>query len=170
MACPKLPLNSHQLSSVPSQSCLTLCNTMDCSTPDFPVHHQLPELDKTHVHPVSDVIQPSHPLSFPFPFALNLSQHQSFLSHLIASGGQSTGVSASVFPVNTQDWSPLGWTGCISLQSKGLSRVFSKTTVQKHQFFGAQLSLRSSSNIHTWLLEKPQLWLYGRLLANVSAF
>ena len=79
------------------------------------------------------------------------------MSQLFASGGQSIGVSAStsVLPVNTQDWSPLEWTGCISLQSKGLSRVFSNTTVQKHQFFGAQLSSQSNSHIHTWLLEKP---------------
>ena len=79
------------------------------------------------------------------------------MSQLFASGGQSIGVSAStsVLPVNTQDWSPLGWTGWIPLQSKGLSRVFSNTTVQKHQFFGAQLSLQSSSHIHTWPLEKP---------------
>ena len=79
------------------------------------------------------------------------------MSQLFAWGGQSTGVSAlaSVLPVNTQDWYPLGWTGWISLQSKGLSRVFSNTTVQKHQFFGAQLSSQSNSNIHTWLLEKP---------------
>ena len=69
----------------------------------------------------------------------------------------STGVSAlaSVLPVNTQDWSPLGWTGWISLKSKGLSRVFSNTTVQKHQFFGAQLSSQSNCHIHTWPLEKP---------------
>ena len=67
------------------------------------------------------------------------------------------GVSAStsVLPMNTQDWSPLGWTGWISLQSRGLSRVFSNTTVQKHQFFGTQLSSQSNSHIHTWLLEKP---------------
>ena len=79
------------------------------------------------------------------------------MSQLFASGGQSIGVSASasVLPINTQDWSPLGWTGWISLQSKGLSRVFSNTTVQKHQFFSAQLSLQSNSHIHTWPLEKP---------------
>ena len=78
------------------------------------------------------------------------------MSQFFASGGQSIGVSAStsVLPMNTQDWSPLGCTGWISLQSKGLSRVFSNTTVQKHQFFGAQLSLQSNSDIHTWLLEK----------------
>ena len=78
------------------------------------------------------------------------------MSQLFAWGGQSIGVSAlaSVLPKNTQDWSPLKWTGWISLQSKGLSRVFSNTTVQKHQFFGAQLSSQSNFHIHTWLLEK----------------
>ena len=79
------------------------------------------------------------------------------MSQLFAWGGQSIGVSTStsVLPMNTQDWSPSGWTGWISLQSKGLSRVFSNTTVQKHQFFGAQLSSHSNSHIHTWPLEKP---------------
>ena len=88
--------------------------------------------------------------SFPAPGSFQMSQ-------LFASSGQSIGVSAStsVLPMNTQDWSPLGWTGWISLQSKGLSRVFSNNTVQKHQFFGAQLSLQSNSHIHTWLLAKP---------------
>ena len=79
------------------------------------------------------------------------------MSQLFAWGGQSIVVSASasVLPMNTQDWSPLGWTGWISLQSKGLSRVFSNTTVQKHQFFGTQLTSQSNSHIHTWPLEKP---------------
>ena len=79
------------------------------------------------------------------------------MSQLFAWGGQSIGVSASasVLPMNTQDWSPLGWTGWISLQSQGLSRVFSNTTVQKHQFFTAQLSSPSNSHIHMWPLEKP---------------
>ena len=79
------------------------------------------------------------------------------MSQFFASDGQRIGVSASasVLPMNVQDWFPLGWTGSISLQSKGLSRVFFSTTVQKHQFFGAQLSLKSNSQIHTWLLEKP---------------
>ena len=79
------------------------------------------------------------------------------MSQLFAWDGQSTAVSASasVLPMNTQDWSLLGWTGWISLQSKRLSRVFSNTTVQKHQFFGAQLSSQSNSHIHTWPLEKP---------------
>ena len=79
------------------------------------------------------------------------------MSQLFAWGGPSIGVSASatVLPMNTQDWSPLAWTAWISLQSKGLSRVFSNTTVQKHQFFGTQLSSQSNSHIHTWPLEKP---------------
>ena len=78
------------------------------------------------------------------------------LSKFFASGGQSIGISASasVLPMNFQVWFPLEWTGWMSLQSKGLSRVFTNTTVQKHQFFGAQLSLESNSHIHTWLLEK----------------
>ena len=79
------------------------------------------------------------------------------MSQLFTWGGQSIRVSAlaSVLPMNTQDWSPLEWTGWISLQSKGLLRVFSNTTVQKHQFFGTQLSSQSNSHIHTWPLEKP---------------
>ena len=79
------------------------------------------------------------------------------MSQLFAWGGQTTGVlaSASVLQMNTQGWSPSEWTSWVSLQSKGLSRVFSNTTVQKHQFFGAQLSSQSNSHIHTWLLEKP---------------
>ena len=125
---------------------------MDCSRPGLPVHHQLPELAQTHAHRVHDAIQPSHPLSSPSPLAFNLSQHQgSFqMSQFFASGGQNVGVSASisVLPMNIQDLS-LGWTGLISLQSKGLSRVFSNTTVQKHKFFGAQLSLWSNSHIYT---------------------
>ena len=147
----------HQFSSV-AQSCPTLCDPMNCSTPGLPVHHQLPEFTQTRVHRVSDAIQPSHPLSSPSPPAPNPSQHQSFpMSQHFAWGGQSTGVSAlvSFLPKNTQGLSPLEWTGWISLQSMGLSRVFSNTTVQKHRFFGAQLSSQSNSHIHTWLLEKP---------------
>ena len=90
------------------------------------------------------------------------------MSQFFPSGGQRIGVSASasLLPMNIQDWFPLGWTGWIPMQSKGLSGVFSNTTVQKHQFFGAQVSLLSNSHIHTWLLEKPQPWLDGPLLAK----
>ena len=180
-----------QFSSV-TQSCPTLCDPMNHSTPGLPVHHQLQDFTQTHVHWVSDAIQPSHPLLSPSPPAISLSQHLLLLpsrfshvrlcgtpwtaayqaspsmgfsrqehwsglpfpspfpasgslkmSQLFSSGSQSIGVSAStsVVPMNTRDWSPLGWTGWISLQSKGLSRVFSNITVQKHQVFGAQLSL-----------------------------
>ena len=83
---------------------------------------------------------------------------------VFASGGQNIGVSAStsVHPMHIQDWFPLGWTVWISLQPKGLSRAFSSTTVQKHQFFGIQLSLQSNYHIHTWLLEKPKPWVDGQ--------
>ena len=94
----------------------------------------------------------------PFSCAQSFPAARSFpMSQLFAWGGQSVGVSVStsVRPMNTQDWSPLEWTGWISLQSKGLSRVFSNTIVQKHQFFCAQLSSQSNSHIHTWPLEKP---------------
>ena len=91
------------------------------------------------------------------------------MSQFFASGGQSIGVSvsASVLPMDIKDWFPLGWTGWISLQFKGLSRVFSNTTVQKHQFFGTQLSSQSNSHIHTWPLEKLKPWLDGPLLAKL---
>ena len=104
----------------------------------------------------------SCPQSFPASGSFQMNQ-------LFISGGQSTRVSAStsVLPKDTQDWSPLGWTGWISLQSKGLSRVFSNTTVQNLQFFSAQLSSQSNSHIHhTWPLEKPEPWLDRPLLAN----
>ena len=175
---------NYQFSSV-TQSCPTFCNSMDFSMPGFPVHHQLPELAQTNVHWVSDTIQSSHPLSSPSPLALSLSQHQGLfpVSQLFTSGGQSIEATAStsVLPVNIQDWFPLGWTGLISLQSKGLSRVFSNTTVQKHQFFGAQPSLWSNSHIRTWLLKtialtrqtfvsKVMSLLFNTLLRFVIAF
>ena len=113
--------NLVQFSSV-TQSCPTLCDPMNRSMPGFLVHHQLLEFTQTHVHWVGDAIQPSHPVFSPSPPAPNPSQHQSFpMSQLFARGGQS--IAVSVLPMNTQDWSPLGWTGWISLQSKGLSRV-----------------------------------------------
>ena len=101
---PRGPQSSVQFCSV-AQSCLTLCNPMNCSMPGLPVHHQLPEFSQTHVHRVSDAIQPSHPLLSPSPPAPNPFQHQSFpMSQLFACGGQSTGASAlaSFLPKNTQ--------------------------------------------------------------------
>ena len=138
-----------QFSSV-AQSCPTLHRPMNRSTPGLPVHHQLLEFTQTHVHQVSDAISSS---VVPFSSCLQSPPASgSFpVSQLFALGGQSIEVlaSASVLPMNTQDWSPLGWNGWTSLQSKGLSRVFSNTTVQKHQFFSAQLSSKSNSHIHT---------------------
>ena len=121
-----------------AQSFPNLCDHIDCSMRGFPVHHQLLELTQTHVHWVGDATQPSHPLLSPFPPAFNLSQHQSLqMNHFFTSDGQSIGVSAlaSVLPMNIQDRFPLGLTGWISFQSKGLSRDFSNTTFQKHQFW-----------------------------------
>ena len=139
------------LSSV-AQLCPTLCDPMDCSLPGFPVHHQLPELAQTHVHWVTDAIQPSYPLSP--SSALNLSQHQG-----LSQWGYSSPQVAKVLEFQLQhqffhSCFPLGLTGLISLQSKGLSRVFSNTTIQKLQFFSGQPSLWSNSHICTWLLEK----------------
>ena len=108
-----------------------------------PVHHQLPEFTQTHMHTVGDAIQPSHPLSSPSPPAPNPSQHQGLfpMSQLFTWGSQSIGVSASasVLQMNTQGWSPLEWTGWISLQSKGLSRVFSNS-LRCSAFFTVQCS------------------------------
>ena len=159
----KMRISSVQFTSV-AQSCPTLCDPMDYSTPGLPVHHQLPEFTQTQVHSVHDAIQPSHPLSSPSPPALNLSQNQSVLW---IRWPKYWSFSFSISPSNE-------YSGLISvrivwfdlLESKGLSRVFSNTTAQKHQFFSAQLSLQSTSHIYTWLLEKPKLWLYTPLLAN----
>ena len=110
-----------------------LCDPMNHSTPGLPVHHQLPEFTQTHVHQVGHAIQPSHPLSSPCPPAPNPSHHQG-LFQWVSSSHQVAKVlefqSASVLPMNIQDWSPLGWIGWISLQSKGLSRVFSNVTIK----------------------------------------
>ena len=140
------------------QLCPTLCDPMDCSTPGpcpSPTHgihsnsHPLsrwchPAISSSVV-PLSSCLQ-SLPASGSFP-----------MSQLFTWGGQSTGVLAlaSFLPKNTQDWSPLEWSSWIFLQSKGLSRVFSNTTVQKHQFFSTKFSSQSNSHIHTWPLEKP---------------
>ena len=207
---------------------------MNCSTPGLPVHHQLPEFTQTHVHLVSDAIQPSHPLLSPLllpptPPSIRVFSDESTLR---MRWSKYWSFSFSIIPSKDHPcWSPSEWTGWISLQSKGLSRVFSNTTVQKHQFFGAQpgglqsmgllrvghdwatslspftfmhwrrkwqptlvfspgeshgqrslagyspwghkesditerLHFHFLSHTHTWLLEKPQLWLDGPLPAK----
>ena len=137
-----------------AQLCLTLCDLMDRSMPDLPVHHRLHGLCpwSRWCHPtISSSVIPFSSLLQSFPPSGSFQMSQFFTSR-----GQSIGVSASasVLPMNIQDWFPLGWTGWISLHSKGLARVFSNTTVQKHQFFSTQLSLYSSSHIHTWYWKK----------------
>ena len=144
---------SVQFSSV-TQSCLTLCDRArpPCPSPTSGVDPNPYPLSQWCHPTISSPLVPfsSCPQSFPASESFQMSQ-------LFASGGQSIRVSAStsVLPMNTQDWSPLGWTGWISLQPKGLSRVFSNTTIQKHQFFGFQLSSQSNSHNHTWPQEKP---------------
>ena len=141
-----------------SLSHVTLCDPMDCSTPGFSVLHHLSEISQTHVLWVSD----GHPTvsSSVIPFSSYLQSFPasgSFLmSWLFSSRGQSIGASASawVLLMNIQDWSPLGLSSLIFLHSNRLSRVFSNTTVQEHQFFGVQPSLWSNSHIPTWVLEK----------------
>ena len=150
----------YQFSSV-TQLCLTLCDPMDCSMTGFPVHHQLPELTQIHIHWYSNSLSWwYHPAisSSIIPFSLfNLSQHQGLFKwvsslHQVA---KYWSFSFNISPSNVYSELISFRTSWISLQSKGLSRVFSNTTVQKHQFFGAQLSLQSNSHIHTCLLEKP---------------
>ena len=140
---------------------------MYCSTPGFPVFHFPLEFAQTHIYWVNDAIQPSHPLSLPFPLACNVSQHQGLFqgvnsSHQVAAKYWS--FSFSISP--SYEYSGLisfsiDWFDLLPVQ--GCSRVFSSSTVQKHQFFGAQPSLWSNSHIRTWLLEKPSLWLDGPL-------
>ena len=146
-----------QFSSV-TQSCVTLWphesqhTRPPCSSPTPRVHPKPCPLSQWCHPTISSSVVPFFSCLQSFPAS------ESFqMSQLFTSGSQSTGVSASasVLPANTQDWSPLGWTGWISLLSKGLSRVFSSTTVRKHQFFGTQPSSQSNSHIHTWPLEKP---------------
>ena len=138
---------------------------MNCSTPGLPVHHQLPEFTQTHVHWVSGAIQPisssvvpfsSWPQSFPASGSFQMSQ-------LFTSGSQSIVVSAStsVLPMNTQDWSPLGWTGWISLQSKGLTRVFSSTTVHKHQSLSSQGQSVPRLQVTLSVLHPTHPWCYN---------
>ena len=128
---------------------------MNHSKPGLHVHHQLLELTQTHVHRVGDAIQPFIPFS---SCPQSLPASGSFpMSQLFTWGGQSIGVSAStsILPMNTQDWSPLGWTGWIPLQSKELSTVFFNTIVQKHQFFWTQLS--SWSNSHPYMTTRKTI-------------
>ena len=149
---------------------------MDCRTPGFPVHHQLPELAQTHVHLVGDANQPSHPPSSSPPPGFNLSKHQG-LSQWVSSLNQvakSIGAlaSASILPMNIQDWFSLGLTGLIFLPSKGLSSLLQHHS-SKASFFGTQLSLWFNSHIHTWLLEKPLLLCFrftGKLSAKCRDF
>ena len=133
-----------QFSTV-AQSYSPLCDPMECSMPGLPVHHQLPEFTQTHVHWVGDAIQPSHPLSSPLLAPSIFPNTKVFSNDSVLPIRWPKycrfSASASVLRKNIQDWFPLGWTGWISLQSKGLSGVFSNTTVQKHQFFSAELSL-----------------------------
>ena len=147
-------ISSVQFSSV-AQTCPTICNPMNCSTPGLPVHHQLLELAETRVYRVGNAIQTSYPRLSPSPPAPNPSQHQGLFQWVNSSHEVAKVLEFQLQHQSFQDWSPLGWTGWISLQSKGLSRVFSNTTVQKHQLFGTQLSSQSNSHIHTWPLEKP---------------
>ena len=142
-----------------AQSCLTLCNPMNCSMPGFAVLHHFPELAQTHVHWVGDAIQPSHPLLSPSPPAFNLSQHQGLFqwvspSHQVPKVWEIQ-LHHQSFQWIIQGWFPLGLTGLISLLFKRLSRVSSNITVWKHLFFSTQPSLWFNSHIHTWLLEKP---------------
>ena len=122
-----------------------------------------------HVHWIDDPIQSSHLSVVPFSCPKSFPASESFpMSWLFASGGQSIGASASVLPMNIQDWVPLGLTNLTSLLSEGLPRVFSSTTVWKHQFFGAQCSLWSSSHICTWLLKNHAPLSAKRCLLSIT--
>ena len=138
--------------------CLMLCHPMDCSMSSVPVLYYLPEFAKTHAF---ELMMPSKHLFLCHPLLLMLSispTSGSFpTSWLFLTRGQSIGASALILPMNIQDWFPLELTGLISLQSKQLSRVFSSTTIQKHQFFVSQPSLWFNSHIRTWLLEKTPM-------------
>ena len=135
-----------------AQLCLTLCTPMNCSTSGLSVPHHLPKFAQVHVHCIGDAIQPSHPLTPTSTSAFSFSQHQVLfpMNQLFTSDDQNTRVSASasVLPVSIQGWFPLRLTGLISLLSKGLSGVFSSTTIWRHQFFGALPYLQSSSHDH----------------------
>ena len=138
-------------------SCVLVCHPMDCSTPGFPGLHHLLEFAQTRVYWVGDVIQPSHPQSSLSPPAFSLSQHQGLSQQVCSSHQRSKywSFSFSISPSNKYSGLISFRIDClISLQSKGLSRLFSNTTVQKNQFFNVQLSFWSNSHIHPWLLQK----------------
>ena len=129
---------------------------MNCSTPGLSVHHYLPEFPQTHIHWVSDAIQPSHPLSHPFPPAPNLSQYQGLFQWVVCCIRWTKYGSFNLSISTSNEYSnPLGLTGLISLLSERFPRGFSSTTIKKHQFFSIQPSLWPNSHICTWLLEKP---------------
>ena len=165
---PNTRVPSVQFSSV-TQSCLTLCNPMYCSRPVFSVYHRLLELAQTHVHWAIDPIQPSHPLWSPSPLALSLSQHQGLFQWVnsLHQVPQYWKFRFSINPYN--EYSGLisfriDWFDLLAVQ--GTLKSLSSITVWKHQLFGTHPFLWSNSHIHTWLLEKPELWLDG----PVSAF
>ena len=141
---------------------------MDCRTPGLPVLPHLPEFAQVRVHWIGDAIQPSHPLVPSSPSAFNLSQNQGLFQWVSCSHQVAKVLELQLQHQSFQwilSWFPLGWTCLISLQSKGLSRVFSSTIVWKHQFFRTQSSLWSNSHIHIRLLERPSLWQCRPLLA-----
>ena len=144
---------------VQSISCVQLFVTPWTAVLGSSVLHYLPEFAQTHVHWAGDDIQSSFLLSPPFPPLINVSHHHGLFQWVSSSHQMAKVVEfqlqASILPMNIQNWFPLGLTGLISLLSRGLSRVFSSTTIQKHQFYGTQPSLRSNSHICTWLLAKP---------------
>ena len=138
-----------------AQSCLTPCN---CRMPGFPVLHHLPEIAQTHVHLVSDAIEWSHPvISFSSCFQSFPASAYFLMRHLFASGKQNIRASASVLVliINIQDWFPLGLTGLISLQSKGLSKRLLQHHSSKVSILRGLSFLWTNSHIHTWLPEKP---------------
>ena len=150
-----------------AQSYPTLCDPMNCSRPGLPVHHQLPEFTQTHVHQVSDAIQPSHPLSSPSPPAPNPSQHQSLFQWVNSSHEVAKVLEFSIIPskeIPGLIFFRMDWLDLLAVQ--GTLKSLLQHHSSKHQFFGVQRSSRSNSHIHTWPLEKPQPWLDGPLLAK----
>ena len=159
-----------QFSSV-AQSCLTLCDPMDCSTPGFPVHHQLPELSQTHIHWIGDAIQPSHPLSSPFPFTFILSQHQGLFQWI-----SSLHQVAKVLEIQLQyqsfqwilrtDFFRMDWLDLLAVKRTLRSLLQHHSSKALILWHSAVQLWQSNCHIHTWLLVKPHLWLDGPLLAK----